>query len=130
MLCVAPPHAPTNRIMRTNTDNNYWLKRIQDTVWKLGRIPDRAITLPNEPAVSIGNRIREAAADRISATVRYLRVERGYSYEQLRDRTGLSLQTLYDIEYKKRPVTLQELELLARCYELRASDILGVDLNS
>jgi len=115
--------------MRTNSDNDYWLKRIQDTVWKLGRIPDRAITLPNEPAVSIGNRIREAAADRISATLRDLRTDRGYSYEELRDRTGLSLQTLYDIEFKKRPVTLQELQALARCYELSACDILGVNLD-
>jgi len=114
--------------MNTDTNDNQWLTRIQNTVWRLARVPGRSISLPSESKISARSRVRQATADRVSATLRQLRVDHGYSYEQQRDITGLSLQVLYDIEFKKRRLTVHELGLLAQCYELDASDILGVDL--
>jgi len=114
--------------MSIDANNNHWLKRIQNTVWRLARVPERSVSLPSEVKISAHSRVRQAAANRVSATLRQLRVDHGYSYEQQRDMTGLSLQVLYDIEFKKRRLTVHELGLLAQCYELDASDILGVDL--
>jgi hypothetical protein len=72
--------------------------------------------------------VRQAARSRVSATLRQLRAARGLSYDAIRERTGLSQQLLYDIEYGERRLTLDELILLAECYGVSADDVLGVDL--
>jgi hypothetical protein len=46
----------------------------------------------------------------------------------VRQRTGLTMQLLYDVEYRDRSLTVDELRLLAICYEVSVNDILGIDL--
>lgn len=72
--------------------------------------------------------VRQAARSRVSAMLRQLRAARGLSYDAIRERTGLSQQLLYDVEYGERRLTLDELILLAECYDVSADDVLGVDL--
>lgn len=72
--------------------------------------------------------VSEAARSRVSTTLRQLRAARSLSYDAIRERTGLSQQLLYDVEYSDRRLTLDELMLLAECYGVSADDVLGVDL--
>ncbi|MEJ5248282.1 MAG: helix-turn-helix transcriptional regulator [Caldilinea sp.] len=72
--------------------------------------------------------VSQMARSRISATLRQLRAARSLSYDAVRERTGLSQQLLYEVEYGSRRLTLGELMLLAECYGVSADDILGVDL--
>ena len=52
----------------------------------------------------------------------------GLTYDEVQAETGLSQQTLFDVEYKTRRLTLAELRLLAACYDVGVSDILGVEI--
>ncbi len=72
--------------------------------------------------------VSEVARSRVSAVLRQLRAARGLSYDAIRERTGLSQQLLYDVEYGDRRLTLDELMLLAGCYGVSADDVLGIDL--
>ena len=70
----------------------------------------------------------QLARNRVSATLRQLRAVRSLSYEAVRERTGLSQQLLYDMEYAERRLTLAELRLLAECYDVPVNDIVGVEV--
>ncbi len=72
--------------------------------------------------------LRQMARRRISQTLSQLRAARGLAYEQVRQQTGLSMQVIYDVEYRDRRLTVDELRLLAACYDVSVNDILGVDL--
>lgn len=74
--------------------------------------------------------VNQAARSRVAATLRQLRAARGLSYDAVRTQTGLSQQLLYDVEYRDRRLTLDELRLLATCYGVSADDVLGVDTES
>lgn len=74
--------------------------------------------------------VNQAAQSRVAATLRQLRAARGLSYDAVRTQTGLSQQLLYDVEYRNRRLTLDELRLLATCYGVSADDVLGVDIES
>lgn len=87
---------------------------------------------PRAPDPVQDAQIREAvsrlARSRVSATLRQLRAARTLSYEAVRERTGLSQQLLYDMEYGERRLTLAELRLLAACYDVAVNDVLGVEV--
>ena len=104
------------------------LKRIRDSVIRAGQTPARNMTLPPMEEVNVRDSVRQLARSRVSATLRQLRAVRGYSYEQVKERTGLPQQLLYDMEYKDRRLTLDELSQLARCYGISINDVLGIDL--
>ena len=72
--------------------------------------------------------IRTLARSRVSNTLRQLRAVHGLSYEDVAAQTGLSKQVLFDIEYKERRLSLDELRVLSICYHVSESDILGVDI--
>jgi len=74
--------------------------------------------------------VSQMARSRVNATLRQLRAARGLSYDAVRERTGLSQQLLYEVEYGSRRLTLNELMLLAECYGVSADDILGIDLEN
>ena len=57
-------------------------------------------------------------------------LDKGLSYGQVQEQTGLSQQLLYDMEYKDRRLTLAELQALAACYAVSVDDILGIDLEA
>lgn len=90
---------------------------------------------PNKPRVpdpvqdaQIREAVSRLARSRVSATLRQLRAARSLSYEAVRERTGLSQQLLYDMEYGERRLTLAELHLLAECYDVAVNDVLGADV--
>ena len=68
------------------------------------------------------------ARTRVSQMLSQLRAARGLTYEQVRKQTGLPMQLVYDVEYRERRLTLDELRLLAACYEVSVNDILGIDV--
>ena len=73
--------------------------------------------------------IRRLARSRISQILLQLRTAHGLSYEEIQQRTGLSQQLLFDVEYKERRLSLEELRLLASCYNVSVNDIVGIDLD-
>ena len=79
----------------------------------------RSANVPRVPDPVQDAQIREAvsrlARSRVSATLRQLRAARALSYETVRERTGLSQQLLYDMEYGERRLPLVELPLLSQC---------------
>ena len=73
--------------------------------------------------------LRQVARNRISQMLSQLRATRGLSYEQVRQQTGLPMQLIYDLEYRDRRLTVDELRLLAACYDVGVNDVLGIDLD-
>jgi transcriptional regulator with XRE-family HTH domain len=65
----------------------------------------------------------------VGQALRQLRATCGLTYEQVQLRTGLSQQMLYDVEYRDRRLTVDELRVLADCYAIGVNDILGVDVD-
>lgn len=78
---------------------------------------------------SVLSGIRTLARSRVSNVLRQLRAVTGYSYDEVTAATGLSKQMLFDMEYKERRLTFEELCLLADCYQVSVNDILGVDID-
>jgi hypothetical protein len=50
------------------------------------------------------------------------------TYAQIQTQTGFSQQFLFDIEFKDRRLTLDELRTLAQCYGVHVNDLLGVEV--
>jgi DNA-binding Xre family transcriptional regulator len=111
-----------------NDSEESLLRRLRDSVIQIRKMPERTTTPTVRQEVDARDSIRRLSRTRVSDILRQLRAARGLSYEQVRERTGLSQQTLYDVEYKDRRLTLTELTALANCYELSINDILGIDL--
>ncbi|MBK8045791.1 MAG: helix-turn-helix transcriptional regulator [Anaerolineales bacterium] len=84
---------------------------------------------PPAEEVNLRKSVSQLARVRVSAILRQLRSAHGYTYAQVQERTGLPQQLLYDVEYRERRLTLLELTALAECYEVSASDVLGIDLD-
>ena len=104
------------------------LKRIRSRVTAAGSTPGRPAVPAqdqNEPRIAL----REAARHPLSQMLSQLRATRGLSYEQVRQQTGLPMQLIYDLEYRDRRLTVDELRLLAACYAVSVNDVLGIDLD-
>jgi len=104
-------------------------KRIRDTVLRLTHAPKRVVEPADETETNARKAIRQVARSRVSSLLAQLRATHGYSYAQVQDKTGLSQQLLFDVEYKERRLTLEELRLLADCYAVSVNDILGIDID-
>ena len=83
---------------------------------------------PRDPPRGQRTRLDSPAVTQPRGILRQLRTTRSLSYEQVREKTGLSQQLIYDVEYKDRRLSLAELAALARCYEVSINDILGIDV--
>ncbi len=105
------------------------LRRLQESVLRLTSAPKRTIEYVDEATDRTRTAIRQLARSRVAQTVRQLRSAQGLSYEHVQARTGLSQQLLFDVEYKDRRLTLDEIRKLAACYEVSVGDILGIDLD-
>lgn len=103
-------------------------KQIRETVLKLQHAKERVTTPVDMAEETMRQSIRTLARSRISHMMRQLRAAKGYSYEEVAARTGLSKQLLFDLEYKDRRLAWPEVRLLAECYGVSLSDLLGVDL--
>ena len=108
----------------------YLLQRIQDSIRRLGLMEERAVEPDIEDErVDARASVRRLSRSRVADLLRQLRAVHGYSYEQIHEMTGLSQQTLFDVEYKDRRLSLDELRKLAQCYQVSAGDILGIELD-
>jgi len=105
------------------------IKRIQETVRTLQRGKQRVIQPIDTSEEKLRQSLRTIARSRLSNMLRQLRATRGYTYEALAADSGLSQQLLFDIEYKERRLSLEELRTLAACYHVSISDLLGVDID-
>ena len=103
-------------------------KRIRDTVLRLTHAPKLVVEPLDEAETNARNAVRQVARSRVGALLQQLRATYGYTYAQVQEKTGLSQQLLFDVEYKERRLTLDELRLLAQCYEIGVNDVLGIDL--
>ena len=88
-----------------------------------------ALAPPAREERTVRDSIRQLARQRVSQLLRQLRAAQGLTYEQVHDSTGLSQQLLFDLEFKDRRLTLDELRRLAVCYRVSVNDILGIDLD-
>ncbi len=104
-------------------------KRIRDTVLRLSHAPKRVVEPVVEAEANARLAVRQVARSRVSALLQQLRATYGYTYAKVQEQTGLSQQLLFDVEYQERRLTLDELRLLAQCYEIGVNDILGVDID-
>jgi DNA-binding Xre family transcriptional regulator len=104
------------------------LQRLRESVIQIRKTPQRTTAPAPQREVNVRDSIRQLSRSRVSEILRQLRAVRNLSYEQVRERTGLPQQRLYDVEYKDRRLTLAELTALAKCYEVSVNDILGIDV--
>ena len=105
------------------------LQRMREALLRVRQTPARALTPPPvRDEVNVRTAVRTLARSRVSEILRQLRAGQGYSYGQVQEKTGLSQQLLYDVEYKDRRLSLAELRALAECYAVSIDDILGIDL--
>ncbi|MCB0046093.1 MAG: helix-turn-helix transcriptional regulator [Caldilineaceae bacterium] len=115
----------------SNSLNDDLVRRMQDALTRLRLLPEATITkVEDDEVLDARESVRQLARSRVAALLRQLRAVHGFSYEQVSEATGLAQQTLFDIEYKERRLTLDELGRLARCYQVSPGDILGVDLEN
>jgi ribosome-binding protein aMBF1 (putative translation factor) len=111
-------------------DTDPLLERLHEGVLRLADTRPRRVT----PAIDdtperTRQAIRQLARSRVSAILRQLRAAHGLTYEEIQQRTGLSQQLLFDVEFKERRLNLDELRRLADCYGASVSDILGIDVD-
>lgn len=110
---------------------DYLVQRIRESVLRLtysAEVAQRPTDPVDEAVADARDSVRHLARSRVSAVLRELRAVHGFTYEQVHERTGLTQQLLFDMEYKDRRLTLDELGLLASCYQVSVGDVLGIDL--
>lgn len=118
-----PPSDPT-------LENDSLLQRMRENVLRLGHHKPASVVTPiNDAPERTRQAVRLLARSRIAQVLRQLRAAHGLAYEDIQGRTGISQQTLFDLEFKERRLTLDELRLLAGCYDISVSDILGIELD-
>jgi hypothetical protein len=107
---------------------DFLVRRIRESLLRLSNISVRTAEPVQEVESSIRDSIRNLARSRVSLLLRQLRAAHNLTYAQVQTNTGLSQQLLFDVEFKDRRLTLDELRRLAACYQVSVSDILGVDI--
>jgi hypothetical protein len=105
------------------------IQRIRESLNWLRRTPVGSTTPYQKTERDIRDAIRQLSRQRVSDLLRQLRAAHGLSYEQIHDQTGLSQQLLFDVEFKDRRLSLDELHRLAACYQVSIDDLLGVDID-
>lgn len=112
-----------------NTTQEQLLKRLRESLTWLTHAPDPIAAPPDDPQQRVRDALRLLARSRVSEILRQLRAALGLSYAEVQLATGLSQQLLYDVEFKDRRLTLDQLRLLAECYGVGVNDLLGVDID-
>jgi hypothetical protein len=108
----------------------FFIKRVKDSIMRLGLLDERAVEPDvRDERVDARESVRQLSRSRVADLLRQLRAVHGFTYEQVQEMTGLSQQLLFDMEYKDRRLTLNELHALAQCYQVSAGDILGVEID-
>jgi ribosome-binding protein aMBF1 (putative translation factor) len=116
-------------IETSTTSRELFVLRLRDSLNWLRRTPTRTSTPYQETERNVRDSIRQLSRQRVSDLLRQLRAAHGLSYEQVTERTGLSGQLLFDVEFKDRRLTLEETRKLAECYQISIDDLLGIDVD-
>ncbi len=106
------------------------LEAIRESALRLAHDNTRTVAQLDDVHEKTRLTVRRLARSRISETLRQLRAANGLAYERVQERSGLSQQLLFDMEYKERRLTLDELRRLCQCYNIGVEDILGIDLEA
>lgn len=104
-------------------------QRIRDTINWLRRTPVQTTTHHQNVEQTVRDSVRQLSRQRVSDLLRQLRAAQGLSYEQVSERTGLTQQLMFDVEFKDRRLSLDEIRLLANCYQVSIDDLLGIDVD-
>lgn len=123
-----PNEATTGETTQQQSDHHV-VQRIRDSLNWLRRTPTRTSAPYQKTERSIRDSIRQLSRQRVSDLLRQLRSAHGLSYEQVNERTGLSQQLLFDVEFKDRRLSLDEIRRLADCYQVSVNDLLGIDVD-
>ena len=107
----------------------YVVQRIRESLNWLRRTPARTTAPYQKSERNIRDSIRQLSRQRVSDLLRQLRAAHGLSYEQVNERTGLSQQLLFDVEFKDRRLSLDEIRRLADCYQVSVNDLIGIDVD-
>jgi ribosome-binding protein aMBF1 (putative translation factor) len=113
----------------SNQSQELIMQRISESLNWLRRTPTPTSAPPQQSERNVRDAIRQLSRQRVSDLLRQLRAAHGLSYEQVHDRTGLSQQLLFDVEFKERRLALDELRRLAACYQVTVDDLLGIDID-
>ena len=105
------------------------LHRIRDTVLRMAQTPVRAREIVETHEDGTRASLRRLSRTRVSLFLRQLRAAQGFTYAQVQEQTGFTQQLLYDLEFKERRLTLDELRVLTTCYGVSVNDVLGVDVD-
>ena len=108
---------------------NYLIQSMKASMAKLRYGPERITEPVDEVEVDARESVRQLSRNRVAALLRQLRAVHGFSYAEIQEETGLSQQLLFDMEYKERRLTMDELRLLANLYQVSAGDILGIEFD-
>lgn len=108
---------------------DFVIQRIRDSLTWMRRTPTRTSTPYQKTERNIRDSIRQLSRQRVSDLLRQLRAAHGLSYEQVNERTGLTQQLLFDVEFKDHRLTLEEIRRLAECYQVSVGDLLGIDID-
>lgn len=119
----------SSSVESTDGSRDFLVQRIRESLAWLHRTPTRTSPPYQEVERSIRDSIRQLSRQRVSDILRQLRAAHGLSYEQISERTGLTQQLLFDVEFKDRRLTLDEIRLLADCYHVGIDDILGINVD-
>lgn len=110
------------------TTQEQTLKRLRESLTWLIKPPELDTLTPDDAQARVREALRLLARSRVSEILRQLRATLGLSYAEVQLATGLSQQLLYDVEFKDRRLTLDELSRLAACYNVSVNDLLGIDI--
>jgi len=102
--------------------------QLRDAWLRLDQLPERVIEPPVTPEPDVRESVRRLSRARVALLLRQIRAAAGMTYAQVQTDTGLSQQLLFDVEFKDRRLTLDELRRLAECYRVSINDILGADI--
>lgn len=103
--------------------------RFKQTSERIDRIPSEREATVMVVEEQMRDSVSIAARSRVGQALKQLRLAHGFSYADLQQRTSLSQQLLWDVEYNERRLNLEELRILATCYQIKPGDILGIDID-
>jgi hypothetical protein len=108
---------------------DFVIQRIRESLNWLRHTPTRTSAPYQKTERNIRDSIRQLSRQRVSDLLRQLRAAHGLTYEQVNERTGLTQQLLFDVEFKDRRLSLDEIRRLADCYQVSVNDLLGIDVD-
>lgn len=116
--------------MSTESNGDGLLQRMRQNLRRVQRLTDVAESRDDLALRQVRDAVRTLARNRVCTALRQLRAVHGLTYEDLQERTGISQQRLWNVEYGEQRLTLDELQRLAPCFNATVADFLGIDLDA